>query len=124
MLAFGLCKYKYIIKSDNFEQILSGMITLLLFAPRKKKHVTSIILLFILSFGFSKNHEMTLEEFKWIWWMEYGHRMWGRLIGAYFYVPAAIFWLKGSFTPALKKRVVGMGILIAAQVILMFPSSP
>ncbi|XP_075222238.1 heme A synthase COX15-like [Lycorma delicatula] len=62
-----------------------------------------------------KNKNITLEEFKFIWWMEYGHRMWGRLIGAYFYIPAAIFWAKGFLSPALKKRVVGMGVLIAAQ---------
>lgn len=78
-------------------------------------HVKNIILIFLYSLT-SKNREMTLEEFKWIWWMEYGHRMWGRLIGAYFYIPAAILWAKGYLSPAMKKRVVVMGALIAAQV--------
>ncbi|MBX9771728.1 MAG: COX15/CtaA family protein, partial [Candidatus Obscuribacterales bacterium] len=36
--------------------------------------------------------------------MEYGHRMWGRLIGAMFVIPAAIFWKKGYFNSALKKK--------------------
>ncbi|RZF47445.1 hypothetical protein LSTR_LSTR007372 [Laodelphax striatellus] len=62
-----------------------------------------------------KNQNITLEEFKWIWWMEYGHRMWGRLIGACFYLPATLFWAKGWLTPVMKKRVVVFGALIAAQ---------
>jgi cytochrome c oxidase assembly protein subunit 15 len=47
--------------------------------------------------------------------MEYGHRMWGRAIGAVYYIPAAVMWAKGYFTPALKKRVVVMGVLLATQ---------
>merc|ERR1712013_601020 len=35
-----------------------------------------------------KNSQITLNEFKFIWYMEYGHRMWGRSIGAFFYIPA------------------------------------
>ncbi|XP_053977354.1 cytochrome c oxidase assembly protein COX15 homolog isoform X3 [Hylaeus volcanicus] len=45
------------------------------------------------------NRNMTLEEFKRIWWMEYLHRMWGRLIGAVFIVPAAYFWAKDKWLP-------------------------
>lgn len=48
--------------------------------------------------------------------MEYGHRMWGRLIGAMFVIPAAIFWKKGYFNSALKKRVLIFGTLIGCQV--------
>lgn len=48
--------------------------------------------------------------------MEYGHRMWGRLIGAMFVIPAAIFWKKGYFNSALKKRVLIYGTLIGCQV--------
>uniref|UniRef100_A0A1B6GQ20 Cytochrome c oxidase assembly protein COX15 homolog n=1 Tax=Cuerna arida TaxID=1464854 RepID=A0A1B6GQ20_9HEMI len=62
-----------------------------------------------------KNKEMTLEEFKFIWWMEYAHRQWGRLIGAAFFIPATIFWAKGWIQPALKKRVLAFGTLIAMQ---------
>ena len=51
--------------------------------------------------------------------MEYGHRMWGRLIGAMFVVPAAIFWRKGYFNSALKKRVLIYGTLIGCQVLLV-----
>ncbi len=34
---------------------------------------------------------MALEEFKFIFWMEYAHRMWGRLLGVVFAAPAAYF---------------------------------
>ncbi|XP_011302894.1 cytochrome c oxidase assembly protein COX15 homolog isoform X2 [Fopius arisanus] len=61
------------------------------------------------------NHTMTLEEFKKIWWMEYVHRMWGRLIGAAFALPAAYFWYKGYLKPGMKSRVLALGSLIGAQ---------
>jgi hypothetical protein len=65
----------------------------------------------------SKNKDITLEQFKWIWWMEYGHRMWGRAIGAVFLIPAAVFWARGWFKPGMKKRIVAFGTLIALQVV-------
>lgn len=61
------------------------------------------------------NHDMTLEEFKRIWWMEYLHRMWGRLIGGVFIVPATYFWVRGMLTPAMKIRVAVLGSLIGLQ---------
>jgi cytochrome c oxidase assembly protein subunit 15 len=64
------------------------------------------------------NFNITLEEFKFIWYMEYGHRMWGRTIGAFFYIPAGIMWAKGMFSPWVKKRVVAMGALLAFQGLL------
>ena len=62
-----------------------------------------------------KNANITLEEFKFIWWMEYGHRMWGRTIGAFYYIPAGIMWAKGMFSTAMKKRVVIGGALLLGQ---------
>ena len=50
--------------------------------------------------------------------MEYGHRMWGRCIGAAFYLPAAYFWSKGYFTKGMKIRVGVMGVLLACQGLL------
>jgi cytochrome c oxidase assembly protein subunit 15 len=49
--------------------------------------------------------------------MEYGHRMWGRAIGAVFLIPATIFWARGWFKPGMKKRVIAFGTLIALQVV-------
>jgi len=65
-----------------------------------------------------KNSDITLENFKFIWYMEYGHRMWGRSIGAFFYLPAIGFWAKGMLTPALKKRVLLAGGLLGFQGLL------
>nr|CAD7460210.1 unnamed protein product [Timema tahoe] len=62
-----------------------------------------------------KNKDITLEQFKWIWWMEYSHRMWGRAIGAMFLVPATVFWYKGWFRQAMKKRILVFGTLIGLQ---------
>lgn len=63
-----------------------------------------------------KNKDMTLSEFKYIWYMEFMHRTWGRAIGAVFLLPAAYFWARGRFSPQMKPRVVAFGALIAAQV--------
>ncbi|RZC37712.1 cytochrome c oxidase assembly protein COX15 -like [Asbolus verrucosus] len=62
-----------------------------------------------------KNKEMTMSEFKWIWYMEFGHRMWGRALGAVFLIPAAYFWARRRFSAPMKKRVLAFGTLIAAQ---------
>jgi len=65
-----------------------------------------------------KNFDITMEQFKFIWYMEYGHRMWGRSIGAFFYIPAAIMWSRGMFSTAVKKRVAFAGVLLACQGLL------
>ena len=48
---------------------------------------------------------MTLEEFKFIYWMEYAHRMWGRLLGLAFVGPAVYFVARGRINRALAKRL-------------------
>lgn len=58
---------------------------------------------------------MTLDEFKRIWWMEYLHRTWGRLIGAVFIIPATYFWYKGMLKRGMKIRVAVLGSLIGLQ---------
>ncbi len=37
------------------------------------------------------NHRMTLDEFKGIFWLEYWHRVLGRVIGIVFFVPLVLF---------------------------------
>ncbi|XP_077992428.1 heme A synthase COX15-like [Glandiceps talaboti] len=64
------------------------------------------------------HHEMTLEEFKWIFYMEYTHRMWGRAIGLVFALPAVYFWRKGWFSKAMKPRVLIYGSFILFQGLL------
>lgn len=58
---------------------------------------------------------MTVKEFKFIFFMEYAHRMWGRFIGAAFALPAIFFWSKGYFNTAMKRRVLAYGALIGIQ---------
>ncbi|XP_013147013.1 PREDICTED: cytochrome c oxidase assembly protein COX15 homolog [Papilio polytes] len=62
-----------------------------------------------------KNQSMTLSEFKWIWWMEFLHRSWGRCIGAAVLLPAAYFWRSGALDLAMKRRVAVYCALVAAQ---------
>ncbi|XP_056632645.1 cytochrome c oxidase assembly protein COX15 homolog [Diorhabda sublineata] len=62
-----------------------------------------------------KNKDITLNEFKFIWFMEYTHRQWGRAIGVAFALPAIYFWARGRFSSSLKKRILAFGTLIGAQ---------
>ncbi|MBM3546797.1 MAG: heme A synthase [Alphaproteobacteria bacterium] len=48
------------------------------------------------------NSWMGLDDFKTIFWWEYIHRLWGRLIGLVFALPLAWFWWKGRLAPWLK----------------------
>ncbi len=50
--------------------------------------------------------DMTLSEFKQIYFWEYLHRMIGRLIGMVFLIPFIWFWFRGYFTRPLLKRVL------------------
>eukprot|EP00043_Microstomoeca_roanoka_P007315 m.70454 g.70454 ORF g.70454 m.70454 type:complete len:443 (+) comp13777_c1_seq2:246-1574(+) len=61
---------------------------------------------------------MTLEDFKRIFYMEYAHRMWGRLIGVVFILPAAYFWARGRIAPQYKKAVLAIGGLLGFQGVL------
>ncbi len=61
------------------------------------------------------NAGMSLEAFKFIFFWEWFHRLWGRLIGVVFAVPLAYFWLSGRLTPWLKWALGGLLILGAVQ---------
>lgn len=62
---------------------------------------------------------MTLAEFKFIWYMEYSHRMWGRLVGLAYILPAAYFWRKGWLSHNMKGRVLALCGLVCFQVRLI-----
>ena len=53
---------------------------------------------------------MGVEDFKYIFWWEYGHRMWGRALGLVFALPAAAFAARGAVNGALAGR---LGLLFA-----------
>ncbi|CAF0822827.1 unnamed protein product [Brachionus calyciflorus] len=63
----------------------------------------------------NKDRQMTLEEFKFIFYMEWSHRLWGRMIGLAFFLPAAYFWKKGYFNSGMKKRMGVFGALLGFQ---------
>jgi cytochrome c oxidase assembly protein subunit 15 len=58
---------------------------------------------------------MTVDDFKRIWYMEWGHRMFGRMIGVVFAVPAVYFATKRYFTSALVGRLGGLFLMGGAQ---------
>ena len=61
------------------------------------------------------NRDMTLSGFKSIFWLEYLHRIWGRLIGFVFLLPLVFFWLKGCIRGQLISRLLAIFALGAAQ---------
>ncbi len=61
------------------------------------------------------NKGMSLEEFKFIYWWEWGHRLLGRFIGIAFFVPLVWFWIRGQLSPKLKPRLVALFILGGLQ---------
>ncbi len=52
------------------------------------------------------NQGFGLEGFKEIFWLEWGHRLWGRLIGLAYVAGLAWFWLRGRVPGALKPRLL------------------
>lgn len=60
------------------------------------------------------NAHLTLEAFKRIYFWEWFHRLWGRLLGAFFLVPLAIFWRRGQLD-GLKGKLLGLLALGGAQ---------
>lgn len=62
-----------------------------------------------------KNAGMSLAEFKNIFWLEYVHRLWGRLIGVAFAVPLAFFLLRGWLDRRLAPRLMLLFVLGGLQ---------
>ena len=58
---------------------------------------------------------MSLDEFKTIYWWEWGHRFLGRLIGVAFLVPFVAFWFAGYIPRALLPRLLGLFVLGGLQ---------
>ena len=58
---------------------------------------------------------MTIDEFKFIFYMEWSHRMWGRFMGLAFALPGLYFLFRGRLTPQLKKQVAIMFTLGGVQ---------
>ncbi|CAN6479621.1 unnamed protein product [Victoria cruziana] len=58
---------------------------------------------------------MNVQDFKFIYWMEYAHRMWGRGLGVIFAVPFTYFLAKGYITRQLGLRLGTLFVLGAGQ---------
>ncbi len=61
------------------------------------------------------NPDMTVETFKTIYWWEYIHRVWGRLIGVVFFVPFIWFLVRGRVGRRLAPKLLVMLALGALQ---------
>ncbi|MCI5049737.1 MAG: COX15/CtaA family protein [Rickettsiales bacterium] len=61
------------------------------------------------------NKGMNVEEFKQIYWLEYLHRLMGRITGLVFIIPFAFFALSKKMNSPLIKRMGMCCVLVAAQ---------
>lgn len=61
------------------------------------------------------NHRMELEEFKGIFWWEYGHRVLGRGVGFVFLLPFLYFLLRRKTDSALNWKLAGIFLLGGLQ---------
>jgi cytochrome c oxidase assembly protein subunit 15 len=61
------------------------------------------------------NFDFTLQDFKFIFFWEWFHRFWARLIGVIFAVPFIIFLLQKRFRPSMVKPMLILFLLGALQ---------
>lgn len=61
------------------------------------------------------NSHITLDEFKFIFFMEWAHRLWGRAIGVVFILPAFYFAATRRTSPQVNKRILGLISLLGLQ---------
>jgi cytochrome c oxidase assembly protein subunit 15 len=61
------------------------------------------------------NPNMNLEEFKQIYYMEWGHRLWGRFVGLSFVLPAIYFVARRKVSANMSVRLFGISALIGFQ---------
>nr|WP_241671248.1 COX15/CtaA family protein [Dankookia rubra] len=61
------------------------------------------------------NQGFGIEGFKEIFWLEWAHRLWGRVIGLAYALPLAWFWLRGRIPAGLKPRLLLLLLLGGMQ---------
>lgn len=61
------------------------------------------------------NYDFTLPDFKFIFFWEWFHRFWGRLIGVVFAIPFVIFLVQRRFRPDMVRPLVVLFLLGALQ---------
>ncbi len=62
-----------------------------------------------------KNAGMALDDFKTIYWFEFTHRLWGRIIGIVFALPILWFIWRGAVDRPLFYKLAGLFVLGGAQ---------
>lgn len=62
-----------------------------------------------------RNFGMELADFQYIFFWEWIHRLWGRLIGLVFGLPLIVFWLKGFVPARLRWPLAGLLVLGGLQ---------
>ena len=68
--------------------------------------------------GARLNHSISLDNFKSIFYMEWGHRVLGRVIGVVFVGPLAYFALRKKIPKSMVFPLTGLAFLIGAQGLL------
>jgi len=61
------------------------------------------------------NRGMSLEEFKYIYWWEWGHRFLGRFVGLVFLIPFLVLLATGHIRKSMMPRLIGLFILGGMQ---------
>jgi cytochrome c oxidase assembly protein subunit 15 len=61
------------------------------------------------------NPHMNIDEFKKIYYMEWGHRLWGRFVGLSFVIPAVYFVARRKVSVNMAWRLLGISGLIGFQ---------
>ncbi|MBE7219226.1 MAG: COX15/CtaA family protein, partial [Caulobacteraceae bacterium] len=64
---------------------------------------------------FALHPDMTLGEFRQIFFWEWSHRLIGRALGLVIALPLAFFWWRGRLTRRLKAQAVGLLVLVGIQ---------
>ena len=64
------------------------------------------------------NIDMSLDEFKRIFWVEYAHRVAGRIVAVTFLFPFLYFQFRGYFTGAMSRRLIAVFLLGGMQGLL------
>lgn len=62
-----------------------------------------------------KNSWMGIEDFKQIFFWEWLHRLWGRMIGLVYAIPMIVFWMRKEIPQRYKSKFLGVLLLGASQ---------
>lgn len=63
----------------------------------------------------AKNSGMSVDEFKTIFWWEWIHRFWGRVIGLAFFLPLVWFWVRKEIPQGHHLKLIGILLLGVSQ---------